>query len=112
MLPYMPRSGRGGGQDFCRGIFPDFLAKAKARVSEKGLANVTSFTATIATRKLPAGSVDAILVLDVYHHFDYPAEMLASLAKGLKKERAAVHRRFLQEGFSPTLSTYALTNPT
>jgi len=34
--------------------------------------------------KLEAGAADLILVLDSYHHFDYPEEMLAHLARALR----------------------------
>ena len=34
--------------------------------------------------KLPPGSVDVALVLDVYHHFDYPDKMLAAIRGALK----------------------------
>ena len=33
--------------------------------------------------KLPADTLDAALLLDVYHHFDYPGEMLAHLRDSL-----------------------------
>ena len=35
--------------------------------------------------KLAADGFDLVLVLDVYHHFDYPAEMLGALHKSLRK---------------------------
>jgi precorrin-6B methylase 2 len=35
---------------------------------------------------LPVKSVDKVLMVDVYHEFEYPKEMLASIYKSLKKE--------------------------
>jgi len=99
MLPYMHEAVGAGGKIFAEDIFPDFLAKAKARASEKGLANVTFIHGNDRDAQLPAGSVDAILVLDVYHHFDYPAEMLASLAKGLRKDGRLFIVDFYKKGF-------------
>jgi len=34
--------------------------------------------------KLPVNSCDVILILDAYHHFDYPAKMLARIKVALK----------------------------
>jgi precorrin-6B methylase 2 len=35
---------------------------------------------------LPENSIDKILMVDVYHEFDYPKEMLASIKKALRKD--------------------------
>jgi ubiquinone/menaquinone biosynthesis C-methylase UbiE len=35
---------------------------------------------------LPANSVDLAIMVDVYHEFEYPAEMLQSIGKALKKD--------------------------
>lgn len=34
--------------------------------------------------KLPEGCCDVAVTVDAYHHYDYPAEMLASIHKALK----------------------------
>ena len=34
---------------------------------------------------LPEGSVDVILALDSYHHYDYPEKMLAGFHKALSE---------------------------
>lgn len=99
MLPYLHDAVGPAGKLFAEEFFPDFLAKAKARVAEKGLGNVTFIHGTDRDAQLPAGSVDAVLILDVYHHFDYPAEMLASVAKGLKKDGRLFIVDFYKQGF-------------
>jgi ubiquinone/menaquinone biosynthesis C-methylase UbiE len=86
MLPYFSGAVGDGGKVVAEDIFPDFLDKAKARVAEKKLTNVDFVMGNTKDAKLPEGTVDRALVLDVYHHFDYPAEMLASIAKGLKPD--------------------------
>jgi predicted methyltransferase len=35
--------------------------------------------------KLPSASCDWIITVDAYHHFDYPAEMLAGISKALRQ---------------------------
>ena len=99
MLPYLHDAVGPSGKLFGEDIFPDFLAKAKTRAAEKGLANVTFIHGNERDAQLPAGSVDAVLILDVYHHFDYPAEMLASVAKGLKKDGRLFIVDFYKQGF-------------
>ena len=39
---------------------------------------------TITDPKLPAGSVDLALLVDVYHEFDHPYEMMAAITRSLK----------------------------
>ena len=46
--------------------------------------NVKPILGTITDPKLPTASVDLILMVDVYHEFDYPFEMVAAMCKALK----------------------------
>ena len=84
MLPYLSKAVGGGGKVIGEDIFPDFLEKAKQRAKDKDLGNAEFVLGTEKDPKLPANAVDVILILDAYHHFDYPAEMLAGLRASLK----------------------------
>ncbi len=46
--------------------------------------NVKPVLGTITDPKLPANSVDLILMVDVYHEFDHPYEMVEAMASALK----------------------------
>lgn len=59
----------------------DFLGK---RSAELKITNVVPHLGTVDDLKLPADSLDAALLVDAYHEFSHPAEMLASLLKSLK----------------------------
>lgn len=59
----------------------DYLAKESAR---QGVRNVRPHLGAIDDVKLPQASLDAALMVDAYHEFDHPAEMLASLRAALK----------------------------
>ncbi len=84
MLPYLSRAAGPLGKVVAQDIFPDFLEKAAARAEREKLGNVVFVKGTEKDPNLEAGSVDLALALDSYHHYNYPAEMLAGLRKGLK----------------------------
>lgn len=54
---------------------------------KKGLAkNVTPIKGNDKSVELPENTVDKILMVDVYHEFSYPIEMIASMKKALKTD--------------------------
>jgi ubiquinone/menaquinone biosynthesis C-methylase UbiE len=86
MLPYLSRRAGPGGHVIAEDIFDDFLAAAKQTVENSNLKNVTFVKGSETDPNLPEGQVDMELVLDAYHHFDYPEKMLAALHKALRPE--------------------------
>ncbi len=48
--------------------------------------NVSIIKSTEKSVHLPENSVDKVLMVDVYHEFNYPIEMLASIHKALRKD--------------------------
>ncbi|WP_026839246.1 class I SAM-dependent methyltransferase [Gillisia sp. JM1] len=52
---------------------------------EVGLKNIEIIKGTEQSVNLPENSVDKILMVDVYHEFNYPMEMLASMNKALRE---------------------------
>jgi ubiquinone/menaquinone biosynthesis C-methylase UbiE len=80
MLPFLSRAVGPAGKVFGEDIQTDFLERAKAKKE----ANVELILGTETDPKLPSNSVDVVLVLDVYHHFDYPDKMLAAIRSALK----------------------------
>jgi ubiquinone/menaquinone biosynthesis C-methylase UbiE len=80
MLPFLSRAVGPAGKVFGEDIQTDFLERAKA----KNVANAELILGTTTDPKLPPNSVDIALVLDVYHHFDYPEKMLAAIRSALK----------------------------
>ncbi len=59
----------------------DFLSK---RSGELSITNVRPHLGAVDDVKLPPDSLDAVLMVDAYHEFSHPAEMLASISKALK----------------------------
>jgi ubiquinone/menaquinone biosynthesis C-methylase UbiE len=86
MLPFLSRRVGADGRVLAEDIEDDFLAMARQTADNQKLTNVTFIKGETADPKLPEGAVDIILVVDAYHHFDYPEKMLASIHKSLKPE--------------------------
>jgi ubiquinone/menaquinone biosynthesis C-methylase UbiE len=86
MLPFLSRRVGPAGRVLAEDIFDDFLAGAKQTAEEQKLSNITFIKGTETDPNLPEGQVDMELVLDAYHHFDYPEKMLAALYKALKPD--------------------------
>jgi ubiquinone/menaquinone biosynthesis C-methylase UbiE len=86
MLPWLSKAVGALGKVQAEDIQQDFLDKAKAKASLEKLGNVAFVLGTEKDARLAAESVDVLLSLDAYHHFDYPAEMLASIRKALKPD--------------------------
>jgi ubiquinone/menaquinone biosynthesis C-methylase UbiE len=68
-----------------------------ARMREKGVTNVKPVLGTLTDPKLPAGEVDLIIMVDVYHEFDHPYEMAESMIRALKPGGRLVFVEFRKE---------------
>lgn len=86
MLPFLSRAVGPEGKIIAEDIQDDFLERARAKLKADKLTNVGLVLGNETDPKLPANSVDRELVLDVYHHFDYPDKMLANLGRALKPD--------------------------
>lgn len=64
-------------------IQPEMLSLLNQRAKQAGLANVEPVLGTLIDPKLPAGKVDLILCVDVYHEFSHPEHMLQAMRKAL-----------------------------
>ena len=65
-------------------IQPEMLDFLKRRSAELGITNVVPHLGKVDDLALPPASLDAALLVDAYHEFSHPAEMLASLFRSLK----------------------------
>jgi ubiquinone/menaquinone biosynthesis C-methylase UbiE len=83
MLPYLSHAVGDTGHVIGEDIQNDFLDKAKLKVQLSRLNNVQFVLGTDRDPKLPADTLEGVLVLDVYHHFDYPEAMLEHIRDSL-----------------------------
>jgi ubiquinone/menaquinone biosynthesis C-methylase UbiE len=65
-------------------IQPEMLELLKDRAKSEKVTNIEPILGTVVDPKLPAGKVDLVLLVDVYHEFSNPEQMLAAIRKSLK----------------------------
>ena len=68
------------------GIDPFQYADVKAALDKRGLngREDTGSSLKIDDPKLPEGKVDLVILVDVYHEFSHPFEMMQGIVKSLK----------------------------
>ena len=65
-------------------VQPEMLDIINFMKKEKNITNVEPILATIKDPNLPTASVDLALMVDAYHEFEYPREVMEALVKALK----------------------------
>lgn len=80
MAPKVAPAGKVLGVD----IQPEMLTLLKAKAEKLGVKNVEGVLGEEKDPKLPEGAVDLVLMVDVYHEFAHPYEMMAAVRKALK----------------------------
>ncbi len=72
------------GQIYAVDIQAEMLAIIRKRSEQLALANITLVQARPDNPRLPAESTDAVLLVDVYHEFSYPYEMMRALLTAMR----------------------------
>jgi SAM-dependent methyltransferase len=65
-------------------IQQEMLDIVAARAKSAGIANVEPLLATETTPGLPPETVDLVLLVDAYHEFSHPREVMTGIVQGLK----------------------------
>ncbi|HKW39036.1 MAG TPA: class I SAM-dependent methyltransferase [Burkholderiales bacterium] len=73
-----------GGSVYAVDISPAFVDYIRETAKKRRVRNVTAIVNDGTEVQLPDASVDLVYLSDVYHHFEHPAETLASIRKALK----------------------------
>jgi ubiquinone/menaquinone biosynthesis C-methylase UbiE len=71
------------------------------RVERLGLKNVRTVLGTANDPRLPAGALDAVLIVDSYHEMDQPVALLKNLARSLKADGRIGIVNFTKDGGGP-----------
>ena len=74
----------GTGKVYAVDINPDALRYVKDRAQKEKLSNIETVLGAADNPRLPAGSVDAVLMLKTYHEIAKPVELLQNLRAALR----------------------------
>jgi ubiquinone/menaquinone biosynthesis C-methylase UbiE len=85
------------GKVFAVEVQPEMIEMLHQRARDKGITNIVSIIGEPHDPKLPAGSCDMILLVDVYHEFSHPEPMLAGMRQALKPAGVIVLVEFRAE---------------
>lgn len=72
------------GKVYAVDIQPEMLDLVNKKKAEQGITNVETVLGQADDTKLAADSIDAVLLVDAYHEFSHPREMLDSLFRALR----------------------------
>lgn len=72
------------GRVYAVEIQPEMLQILTNKLTAEGITNVVTALGTEQDPKLPAGQIDVALMVDVYHEFSYPYEMVEAMCRALK----------------------------
>jgi ubiquinone/menaquinone biosynthesis C-methylase UbiE len=72
------------GKVYAEDIQPQMIQAIERRVIREELKNVTTVLGSPTNPKLPAGSLDAVLIVDAYHEVEQPVTLLRNIAMSLK----------------------------
>ena len=72
------------GTAYAVDVQPEMLELLKKRAAAAGVENIKYIHNSYWDAKLPENSIDLALMVDVYHEFSHPEQMLASIRKALR----------------------------
>ncbi|MBW4446934.1 MAG: methyltransferase domain-containing protein [Spirirestis rafaelensis WJT71-NPBG6] len=79
IAPLIPK-----GKVFAVDIQPEMLDMIKLLKQKKNISNVEPILATVTNPNLPPESVDLAIMVDAYHEFEYPLEVMQGIVNALK----------------------------
>jgi SAM-dependent methyltransferase len=74
------------GKVYANDIQPEMLELLERNMRQRKLTNVESVLGTYDDPKLPADSLDLVILVDVYHEFSEPQKMLRHIRESLKPD--------------------------
>lgn len=87
-------------------IQPELLDVIQRRIEERGVTNVMPMLGTAVDPNLPETGVNLVLMVDAYHEFSHPWEMMTAVVRALKPGGLAVLVEF--RGEDPSVKRHRL----
>ena len=85
------------GKVYAVDIQPGMLQLLEKRLKQEGIKNVQTILGTENDPKLPDGSLDVLILVDVYHEFAQPQQMLRKISQAMKDDGRLVLLEFRKE---------------
>lgn len=85
------------GKVFAVDAQPEMIQMLRTRIDVKGLKNIEPINSLFHDPKLPPNTCDMILMVDVYHEFSHPVQMLAGMRAALKPDGLLVLAEYRAE---------------
>lgn len=89
------------GRVYANDVQPEMLDRIRAKCQKLHVQNIETVLGSEADPKLPAGAMDLILMVDVYHEFSQPQRMLEAIRTALKPDGRLVQLEYRKE--DPTI---------
>jgi ubiquinone/menaquinone biosynthesis C-methylase UbiE len=74
------------GKVFANDLQPEMLAKLRDNAAKGKINNIVTVLGDVADPKLPPNTMDLVLLVDVYHEFSQPQQMLRKIRETLKPD--------------------------
>jgi ubiquinone/menaquinone biosynthesis C-methylase UbiE len=85
------------GKVYANDLQPEMLRRLRENAAKAGLANIETVQGEEADPKLPAGRMDLVLLVDVYHEFSKPREMIDKIREAMKPDGRLVLLEYRKE---------------
>ena len=86
-----------GGKVYANDLQPEMLRMLRENAAQSKLANVETVLGTETDPKLPENRMDLVLLVDVYHEFSEPQQMIRKIRDSLKPDGRLVLLEYRKE---------------
>jgi ubiquinone/menaquinone biosynthesis C-methylase UbiE len=85
------------GKVYANDLQPKMLTLLRANAAKAGVSNIETVLGSEADPKLPVNALDLVLLVDVYHEFSQPQQMLQHIRASLKPDGRLVLLEYRKE---------------